>query len=116
MNTGIIKHYPADINFFQNKIESRLMDLLVRNYAESKDCRKDRINKITFKIIEKNGKQFTCRFSTEFDHWECECRQLYIVGIPCCHLMCVIIDPEVSGSLIYYINSRWIHEKQELIS
>ena len=33
INTGIIKHYPADINFFQNKLEAKMMDVLVRNYS-----------------------------------------------------------------------------------
>lgn len=55
INTGIIKHYPADINFFQNKIESRLMDVLVRNYSESKDCKRESVDLLTFKVVAKNG-------------------------------------------------------------
>ncbi|TXH55647.1 MAG: hypothetical protein E6Q89_06455 [Bacteroidia bacterium] len=51
INTGIIKHYPAEINYFQNKIESKLMDVLVHNYSDSKDCKKERLSIIAFHIV-----------------------------------------------------------------
>ena len=62
------------------------------------------------------GRTFRCYFLKVYDCWQCECNYLCVVGIPCSHLIAVLTDPEINGQLIYYINSRWIHEKQDAIT
>lgn len=47
------------------------MNSLVRAYMGSKDCKKSKLDTITYKVTDKCGKQFICKFSIKYDHWEC---------------------------------------------
>ena len=92
------------------------MEIFVRNYSDSKDCKKELIDPITYKITDNKDAEFIVKFSIEFDHWECSCPHLVLIGLPCAHLIAVINDPNIQGAFEYYINPRWIHYKQDRIS
>lgn len=42
----------------------------------------------------------------ESNYWMCNCGRLYETGIPCRHLIAIIL--KFGGSLEYYIDSRWL--------
>ena len=39
------------------------------------------------------------RFSLQFQHWDCSCRLQYINGLPCCHIIRVLREKDINGSL-----------------
>lgn len=115
INAGTLKHYSAEINGLQNQLETKIMDFLVRNYSDAKDCRRELINALNFKVYDRDANSFMVTFSIEYDHWECECNHLPLIGLPCSHIISVLSDANIQGAILYYINTRWIHNKQEFI-
>ena len=63
INTGTLKHYSGEINFFQDKLETKIMELLVRNYSDSKDCRREQINPLAFMVFDRQANSFSVTFS-----------------------------------------------------
>lgn len=49
--------------------------------------------------------QYNLKFNIESNHWYCECKVINWSGLPCSHLISVILH--FGGSIEYYINSRW---------
>ena len=44
--------------------------------------------------------------------WKCNCRLTYFIGLPCSHMIKVIML--YGGSLRYYINTRWVIEEKDM--
>jgi hypothetical protein len=51
------------------------------------------------------------RFELNNYRWVCNCNRIYEIGIPCRHLIAVIL--KYGGEIEYYINDRWIPTKMD---
>lgn len=53
----------------------------------------------------KNKCVYFCKYFLDDNCWKCNCRVIVLTGLPCSHLIRVILLTK--GSLDYYIHSRW---------
>lgn len=89
------------------------MNDLVNQFVASRDCKSVMINPLKYEVTEPNGRKLRVHFSIRDDCWFCECKYCLINGIPCQHV--ILMLNYFGGVMEYYINGRWIHNKQEKI-
>lgn len=53
--------------------------------------------------------RFTLMYDIKYGCWRCECKNNFRTGMPCAHIVRVV--RENNGCIGYYINERWLHDK-----
>lgn len=127
INQGLIKHIQFnEIHMLTVRIENQIMERLVKYFIdslnedmmlESKDKHSLKYE-LYFQKAEKSSgpkPRYYLNYSLAHLRWECSCLIQYRVGLPCCHIIKVLREQIGGGSLEYYINTRWIHDKQDRI-
>ena len=62
--------------------------------------------KLFMEVVIDHVNEYKLRYLLEEDHWICNCKMINRIGLPCPHLMAVVI--KYSGDITYYVNSRWL--------